>query len=75
MGKDKSSDALKHLIGLCVEIVAVITPSRVDSELRNTANLFQLPVRSDVDIYEYLEGTKKTNLNLENIDMVISYTR
>ena len=70
MGKDKSLVALKHLIDLGVEVVAVVAPSCnergfIDSKFRNTAEFFQLPICSDIDIYAHLAKTKTMNLDLD----------
>lgn len=78
MGKEKNSviDALKCLIKLGVEVTTIIAPFNKkpdNSELCNVAQSFHIPVCSDTDLYEHLVGKKAIGLNLENIDMVISF--
>ena len=78
MGKEKSHTALKHLIDFGVDVVAVVVPdfngqNSNKSKLYNTAKFFQLPICSDIDIYEYLAETRMMDFNLKKIDMVISF--
>ena len=63
MGKDKSLIALKHIINLNVEVVAVVCDKQ-NSKLRDTARFWQLPVCSDVDIYDHLNKIKMMKCNL-----------
>ena len=80
MGKDKPSvlEALRYLVDRDVEVAAVVAPPRSargfgDAKLVDCARFHGLPVASDTDIYDHLSGAKTLPLDLEEIDMVISF--
>lgn len=78
MGKDKSCEALRRIIDLGVEVVAVVVlaynkQSSSESKLYDIAKFFQLPVCSDDNIYEHIAKTKIMDIDIKNIDMVISF--
>lgn len=74
MGKSKESviKALKHVIDLGVKVVTVVNNEK-SSKLRNIAECLLIPVCSDLDLYEHLEGKKEIGVDIKNIDVIISF--
>src|SRR3990167_9960892 len=74
MGKSKESvcNAFKYVIDVGVEVIVVVD-NEESSKLRDIARSFKIPTCSDADIYGFLEGKKETNIDLKNIDIVVSF--
>lgn len=72
MGKDKLS-VIEAVFHCCTEfdIEAIICPDPKKSRL---SRYFPFtPCYRDIDIYEHLDGKRKLDINLESIDLVISF--
>lgn len=76
MGKDRPSvlAAFRYLIrrGVKVEVV-VGEETHGPQSLRSLAKQFEIPVATDTELYEHLDGTAKRDYDVENVDIVISF--
>ena len=78
--KPAASEGLRYLVEKGIGVVAVVAPIEDEKifwkdRLVDTARYYEIPVVTDEDLYNYIDGKSipKSDLDLRDIDLVISF--